>query len=169
MESKVNNKKHTTFCRICEAYCGLEVTVAPDNKIINIKPDKSHPVSRGYACIKGVSFDHVHDDPDRVNYPLKRVDGQLQRISWNQAIQEIGDKIKALREKHGDRSVGMYQGNPTFFNYSGILMSDSFLDSAHLTCLVHIRSTVTTSLKFQLIFTDYQQPTLLSTLKTPAF
>jgi len=129
MESKVNNKKHTTFCRICEAYCGLEVTVAPDNKIINIKPDKSHPVSRGYACIKGVSFDHVHDDPDRVNYPLKRVDGQLQRISWNQAIQEIGDKIKALREKHGDRSVGMYQGNPTFFNYSGILMSDSFLEA----------------------------------------
>jgi len=124
-----NVKKIKTFCRICEAYCGLEVSVTNEDEITNVKPDKSHPVSKGYACIKGTSIGQINTDPDRVNYPLKRIGGELQRISWDQALKEIGAKTKALMSQYGERSIGMYQGNPTFFNYSGMLFSDSFLDA----------------------------------------
>lgn len=129
MDNKHDNKIKKTFCRICEAYCGLEVTVSQSDEISNVKPDKSHAISKGYACIKGISIDQIHTDPDRVNYPLKRINGQLKRISWKQANQEIGSKIRALRTEYGDRSIGMYQGNPTFFNYAGMLFSDSFLEA----------------------------------------
>jgi len=120
---------HKTYCRICEAHCGLTVEVSEDNKVINVTPDKEHPVSKGYACIKGTGIGSLHSDPDRLNYPLKRVNGVLQRISWNQAIQEIGTKVKSLRKDHGNRAIAMYQGNPSFFSFQNILYSSAFLES----------------------------------------
>lgn len=119
-----------TYCRICEALCGLEVAVdKSNNKVIAIKPDMTHPVSKGFACIKGVAYQGLHTDRDRVNYPLKKVDGQFVRISWAQAIQEIGEKIQSTIKAHGPRSLGMYTGNPTFFNFKNILFSQDFLKS----------------------------------------
>ncbi len=125
----MENITHKTYCRICEAHCGLTVEVSEDNEVINVKPDKEHPVSKGYACIKGTGIGSLHSDPDRLNYPLKRVNGVLQRISWNQAIQEIGAKVKGLRKEHGNRAIAMYQGNPSFFSFQNILYSSAFLES----------------------------------------
>jgi anaerobic selenocysteine-containing dehydrogenase len=118
-----------TYCRICEAHCGLEVEVSSDNKIIAVKPDKSHPVSKGYACVKGTAVGALHEDPDRLNYPMKRINGKLARISWDQAVKEIGDKVKGLRADHGNRSIAMYQGNPSFFSFQNIMYSSAFLES----------------------------------------
>jgi anaerobic selenocysteine-containing dehydrogenase len=118
-----------TYCRICEAHCGLEVDVSSEQKILSVKPDKTHPVSKGYACIKGTAAGALHSDPDRVNYPMKRVNGKLTRISWDQAISEIGIKVKDLRKNHGDRSIAMYQGNPSFFSFQNIMYSSAFLES----------------------------------------
>ncbi|MBF5054623.1 hypothetical protein [Alloalcanivorax venustensis] len=73
-----------TYCRICEAHCGLDVTLDGE-KVVAVKPDKTHPVSKGYACIKGAAIGELHHDPDRVNHPLKKVGGEWQRISWSQA------------------------------------------------------------------------------------
>ena len=122
-------KIQKTYCRICEAHCGLQVEVSTDDQIISVKPDKQHPVSKGYACIKGTGIGALHVDPDRVNYPLKRVDGVLQKISWDQAIKEIGDKVSTLRQSHGKRSIAMYQGNPTYFSFQNIMYSTAFLES----------------------------------------
>jgi anaerobic selenocysteine-containing dehydrogenase len=118
-----------TYCRICEAHCGLEVEVSSEHKILSVKPDKTHPVSKGYACIKGTAAGALHNDPDRLNYPMKRVNGTLTRISWDQAISEIGVKIKGLRKNHGNRSIAMYQGNPSFFSFQNIMYSSAFLES----------------------------------------
>ena len=79
-----------TFCRICEATCGLEVDVE-DNRIVDIRPDPAHVVSRGYACVKGVRYHEVHHSPDRVLSPQKRMpDGSFVPIPWEQALGEIG-------------------------------------------------------------------------------
>jgi len=121
--------KKKTYCRICEAHCGLEVEVSADNKIISVKPDKEHPVSKGYACIKGTGIGALHHDPDRLTTPMKRINGKLEPISWQQANQEIGDQVKALRKKHGNRSIAMYQGNPSYFSFQNILYSSAFLES----------------------------------------
>lgn len=118
-----------TYCRICEAHCGLVVEVGPQEEVVSIKPDKGHPVSKGFSCLKGTSLGGLHHDPDRLNYPMKRVNGVLQRISWEQAIHEIGARVRALRSAHGDRSIAMYQGNPTYFSFQNILYATAFLES----------------------------------------
>ncbi|MEM9774676.1 MAG: molybdopterin-dependent oxidoreductase, partial [Chloroflexota bacterium] len=118
-----------TYCRICKAHCGLTVRVDQNQQILDVKADKSHPVTQGYACIKGTSLGALHTDPDRVNHPLKRVNGKLQQISWDQAIQEIGDKVRGLRKAHRKRSVGMYHGNPTFASFQNIMYSSAFLEA----------------------------------------
>lgn len=122
-----------TYCRICEAHCGLEVEVQTEadgsEKVQSIRPDKQHPVSKGYACIKGTAIGELHHDPDRVNQPLKKVDGEWQAISWPQAIEEIGSKVKTLRKRHGNRSIAHYTGNPTFFSAHNLLYSGMFLQA----------------------------------------
>jgi anaerobic selenocysteine-containing dehydrogenase len=124
---ETTNKK--TYCRICEAHCGLEVEVSADDEIISVKPDKEHPVSKGYACIKGTGVGALHHDPDRLKTPMKRINGKLEPISWQQANQEIGDRVKALRSQHGNRSIAMYQGNPSYFSFQNIIYSSAFLES----------------------------------------
>ena len=125
----MSHRKQKTYCRICEAHCGLEVEVDAAERIIQVRPNKDHVASKGYACIKGTSVGHLHDDPDRINYPMKRVEGAWQRIGWDQAIAEIGAKVKALRSAHGDRCIGMYQGNPTYFSFQNTLYSSAFLEA----------------------------------------
>lgn len=105
----------TTFCRICENQCGLKVTIEGD-AITAIEPDTEHVATRGYACIKGLSFEQVRTSPDRLTTPLKKVDGKFEEISWNQALKEIGAKVRQLRKDAGDNSVGMYFGNPIAFS-----------------------------------------------------
>ncbi len=117
-----------TYCRICEAHCGLDVTIDGDT-VVAVKPDKTHPVSQGYACIKGSALGELHHDPDRVNYPLKKVDGEWQRISWPQAIAEIGGKLKALQKAHGKRSIAHYYGNPSAFSMQNFLYAAGFMQA----------------------------------------
>ena len=79
-----------TFCRICEATCGLEVDVDTDaNRVVDIRPDKEHVVSKGYACVKGTRWAATQHSPDRVLHPMKRIGKEWHEISWDQAIKEI--------------------------------------------------------------------------------
>lgn len=98
-----------TNCNLCAQTCGLEVEVQ-DNKIINVRPDPINPRSRNYCCRKGRSIKDYHEHPDRLNYPLKRVDGKYVRITWDQAFQEISEKLKDILAKHGPRSLAMVGG-----------------------------------------------------------
>ncbi len=124
----MSSETKITYCRICEALCGMEVTVDGD-RIVDVKPDKAHPVSKGFACVKGIGLGALHHDPDRLKYPLKRVDGRLERISWQQALQEIGTKLRSLRAAHGARALALYTGNPTFFNYKSFFFAEQFVDA----------------------------------------
>lgn len=92
MDNDVVQTKHT-FCRICEALCGLEVKVK-DGKITEIQPDTNHVATDGFSCIKGLRQHEIYSRPDRLKYPLKRVSGEYKRISWKQAMKEIGAKVK---------------------------------------------------------------------------
>lgn len=119
-------QQSTTFCRICEAQCGLKVTVENDH-ITAIAPDEDHVVSKGYACIKGLTFEDFRRSPDRLTQPLKKVEGQFVAISWQQAFEEIGAKVKQLRKDHGDNSVGLYFGNPISFSLLSPIFINGFV------------------------------------------
>ncbi|MCX2980527.1 hypothetical protein EYC98_06515 [Halieaceae bacterium IMCC14734] len=124
MVSQQTQKK--TFCRICEAQCGLVVTTA-DARVLNIEPNKDHVASKGYACIKGLRMaDFVHSS-DRLTTPLKKVDGEFVPVSWEQAITEIGAKLKAIHAQHGGESIAAYMGNPIGFSIWPTMMMTHFL------------------------------------------
>jgi anaerobic selenocysteine-containing dehydrogenase len=116
----------TTFCRICEAACGLKVTVER-NRVLDIQPDRDHPVSKGYACAKGLKFGPLHHSPDRLMFPLKRVGDGFERIGWDQALGEIGAKVRRLRAAHGPDSIAMYLGNPSGFSTLHAAFGQGFL------------------------------------------
>ncbi len=109
-----------TFCRICEPSCGL-VAEVEDGRLSRLRPDTAHPVTKGFACHKGLTYDAIHHDPDRLNQPLKRKSarnaaGEFEAISWDTAIAEVAEKLKAVQEKYGHDAVAGYIGNPTAFN-----------------------------------------------------
>lgn len=116
----------TTFCRICEAACGLEVTTE-GNRIVKVEPDREHVVTQGYVCIKGIRFLDVHNSPDRIKHPMKRVGDKWVRITWDRAFSEIGRKVKELRRQHGPSSIAMYMGNPAAFSGTHPVFSQAFL------------------------------------------
>ena len=104
-----------TFCRVCEPSCGLVASVE-EGEITSLKPDKSHPVTKGFACHKGLAMLDIHKDPDRLSHPLKRTPEGLVQVSWETACTEIAERLNAIRAKHGDQAIGSYTGNPLAFN-----------------------------------------------------
>lgn len=108
--------EHVTFCRLCEAHCGIVATVA-QGKVVKIAPDRDNPHSQGHVCVKGTSAAAVTYDPDRVTRPLKRVGGpgEFAPVSWDEAIDDIGGRLAAIRSQHGPEAIASYLGNPTSF------------------------------------------------------
>ena len=104
-----------TFCRICEVLCGLEISTS-GNKITSIIPDKEHLATKGFACPKGLKQHLIYDSPDRLKYPMKREGKEWKRITWQQALEEIGSKIKSIRHEYHPNAVGMYVGTAAGFS-----------------------------------------------------
>src|SRR3954470_2729590 len=122
-------EERITFCCICEAHCGLVATV-DDGRVKRLRPDREHPLSRGYACPKGIAMTEVQNAPDRVLHPMRGG----KRIGWEEAIGEIGARLRAVEREHGTESIGWYMGNPGGSSYSHTLWSKGLIDalgSAH--------------------------------------
>ena len=97
-----------TSCVLCPQNCGLEVEIE-ENRIGKVRGDKSNPRSQGYMCVKGANVPWHQHHADRLTHPLKKTDGGFVRISWEQAIAEISEKLAAIVKKHGPRSY-VYMG-----------------------------------------------------------
>ena len=105
-----------TFCRVCEPACGLVATVR-EGQLEKLLPDREHPVTRGFACNKGLAGVEIHRDPDRLDFPLRRpADGPAERVSWDAAIEGVAGALRAIVAAHGPNAVATYVGNPTAFN-----------------------------------------------------
>src|SRR5262249_4610110 len=105
-----------TFCRVCEPACGLIARVEND-ALVGVRPDDDHPVSRGWACNKGIATFDIHRDPDRLSHPLERGGtGAGRRLSWDDAMARIAARLGEIRARHGDFASAVYIGNPTAFN-----------------------------------------------------
>ena len=105
-----------TFCRVCEPACGLVASVR-DGRLESLRPDREHPVTRGFACNKGLAGVEIHHAPDRLNHPQRRrPDGSLERVSWDDATAQIAAQLRAIIAEHGPGAVASYIGNPTAFN-----------------------------------------------------
>ena len=93
-----------TCCGMCIEECGLNVFVE-NGKIVKVTGMSEHPYSRGFTCVKGRSIpEHVHHK-DRLKYPMKKVDGKFERITWDEALDTIAARLKEGREKYGPTSL----------------------------------------------------------------
>src|SRR5690349_9246682 len=117
-----------TYCRICEAACGLVVERDANQTPIKLLPDKNHPVSKGYICAKGTRFLEVANHPSRITQPMKRDNnGKLQPISWSNALQFASEKLEKIRRQYGNHAVGVYYGNPIAFSALGTIGLINFI------------------------------------------
>jgi anaerobic selenocysteine-containing dehydrogenase len=118
-----------TYCRVCEPLCGMVATVS-DGELVKVRPDAEHPLSKGFACPKGIAMAEVQNDPDRVLHPLRRrSDGSFERVTWQAALDEIGERLGRVITAGGGEAVGWYMGNPGAFSYSHPLWVKGFLDA----------------------------------------
>src|SRR5262245_5440354 len=121
---------HYRSCNLCEAICGIEISVQP-NQRLDIRGDKDDPFSKGYICPKAVALQDIHYDKDRLKYPVRRTANGWQRIGWNEAFDEVAHHLKRIQAKYGRNSIGTYLGNPTVHNYGAMLFAPGFIRSLH--------------------------------------
>ena len=118
-------KTHYRTCNICEAMCGIEIK-HQDKEIISIKPDKEDPFSRGHICPKAIALQDYYHDPERLKKPIKKTDAGWEEISWEEAFEEIGTRTRAIQDRYGKDSVGVYLGNPNAHNFGNAIFLPHF-------------------------------------------
>ena len=108
---------HPTYCRLCEAQCGLIAEVR-DGVITRVGPDRDHPVSRGHLCVKAPGMLRVMYDRDRLLQPMKRsgAPGRFKPVSWEAALDDLAHRLDRLTRRHGGNALAGYFGNPAAFS-----------------------------------------------------
>ncbi len=118
--SKIEVKR--TVCTHCSVGCAIDAVVQ-DGVWVRQEPVFDSPLNLGAHCAKGASVrehgmtEHSH----RLKYPMKLVNGKYQRVSWDAAIDEIGDRMLALRKESGPDAM-MFIGSSKHSNEQAYLM-----------------------------------------------
>ena len=114
---------HHRTCPLCEATCGLEITMRGD-EVVRIRGDREDVFSRGFLCPKGSTLKQLHEDPDRLRRPMVRrgddpATATWEEVSWEEAFAEVERRLTPLLDEHGRDAVAVYLGNPNAHNLSG--------------------------------------------------
>jgi len=114
-------KTHRRACHLCEAICGL-VIETQGKAILSIKGDKDDPLSRGHVCPKAMALKDMHEDPDRLRQPLRRISDVAGKshwveIGWEEALDRAAQGLVDVHQRHGVHAIGVYMGNPSVHNY----------------------------------------------------
>ena len=115
MTSMPTTEIRRTACSLdCFDACGIVAEVS-DGRIVRIGGDPDHPITRGALCNK---VNHYLRDrfyhPDRQLHPLRHIDGRWQRVTWNDALDLIAEKLTRAKERDGTLSVLYHKGNGSF-------------------------------------------------------
>ncbi len=106
---------HYRTCPLCEATCGIAVEVDGD-QVVSIRGDGADPFSRGYICPKGAALADLHHDPDRLRHPVRRDGDRWIEMTWDDALDHVAARLRAVSARHGKHAIAVYQGNPTAHN-----------------------------------------------------
>src|SRR5680860_1328529 len=115
----------------CPDTCAMIYEVE-DGRLIEVRGNKDHPMTRGGLCVKLKDYHDHHYNPDRVLYPLRRVGAkgsrQFARITWDEAIAEITARWKEIIAKHGSQAIMPYSylGNEGLVQ--GLTAGDAFFN-----------------------------------------
>ena len=121
-----NTRTALRTCPLCEAGCGLEITVK-GGAVTRIRGDMDDVFSHGFICPKGSTLRQLHEDPDRVRRPLVKRNGVHEEVDWDEAWAVVADRLPAIIAEHGREAVGVYMGNPSAHSLSALLYNRSLL------------------------------------------
>ena len=126
-----SDQNRTVFrtCPLCEATCGLEISVNPQEQIVRIRGDKDDVFSHGFICPKGSTLKQLHEDPDRLRKPMVKRDGVHVEVTWDEAWKEVERGLMGVIDRHGRSSLSAYLGNPNAHNLGPQLFSGVMLRS----------------------------------------
>jgi anaerobic selenocysteine-containing dehydrogenase len=108
-----------TACNLCEAICGLVLTVE-DGRVTSARGNPDDPLSRGHICPKGVALADVHADPDRLRRPVRRTAHGWEEIGWDEAFDMAADGLAGTMRAYGRDAVAVYAGNPNVHSLGGM-------------------------------------------------
>jgi len=128
MPETPNERTHYRTCPLCEATCGLEITVK-DGAVARIRGDRNDVFSKGFICPKGSTLKQLHEDPDRLRKPLVKRNGVHVEVSWDEAWQEVDRGLMGVINKHGRGAVGAYLGNPNAHNLAPLIYNRVWLQA----------------------------------------
>ena len=117
-----------TSCRICAGMCSLTITRDAAGRMVSARGDKANPLTRGYACIKGLQLPAAHASPLRLLHPLKRLaDGSFVRVPLETALDEIAGRLRALIARHGPDAIAGFRGTMNYSNQTANAMLPAWL------------------------------------------
>ncbi len=103
---KIPDQWVPTTCGYCSVGCGIEIGVK-EGRAVASRPLASHPVNRGKLCPKGLSEHYTIDAENRAKYPLLRKNGQLRRVSWEEALATMVDRFRKVQSQYGPEALGV--------------------------------------------------------------
>src|SRR5258706_2190701 len=124
--SRTVSSVHKSYCRICQAFCGVEVFVE-DGKIARTRGEADDPVSHGFVCSKALQAPDQHHGQGRLLRPLVRgEDGTFNPIASETAIEEIAAKLRAILDAHGPEAIAVFSGTQSYFDGINALAARGF-------------------------------------------
>ncbi len=124
----MDNDNRTAYrtCPLCEAGCGLEITVT-NGAVTRIRGDRHDVFSKGFICPKGSTLKQLHEDPDWLRRPVVKRDGVFVEVDWDEAFAEIGERMLPLLQRYGRNAAGVYLGNPSAHSLAPMLFGRTLI------------------------------------------
>lgn len=105
-----------SMCRLCSGNCGTVLSIEA-GRLVQVRGDREHEFSRGYACPRGLQVPEAMATEGRVLTPLKRAaDGTFEPIALDTALDEIAARTAAIIDKAGAQAIGLFKGTGGYFN-----------------------------------------------------
>ena len=118
-----------SYCRLCHNVCPILVDVE-DGRAVKVVGDPAAPIHKGYICIKGRAIPELENSPTRLLHSMKRVGSTFSPIRSADAIAEIAERVKAILDQHGPRSVALYFGTSIAGKgLPAVRMTEAFMDA----------------------------------------
>lgn len=128
-----------SHCRMCHGGCGVLVYVK-DGKAVKIAGDPDCPINHGTLCSKGIASAQLAYHPDRLTYPVRRsgpkASGKWERISWEEALDAIAERILHYKDKFGAESIVPGYGTgreneAVIYRFANLLGTPNVLTAGH--------------------------------------
>lgn len=114
-----------SYCRVCTTQCGIIVDIDGD-RILKVRGDRDHPLTKGYTCPKGRAIGALHHHPEAITRPMMRKAGELVPVEWEECLDDLAAKLRAVIEKHGPHAIGVFFGSGLGMDASGYRMAEAF-------------------------------------------